>query len=115
MEMVKREEPYFVHTEYHKRGTNSIGTNRADEEEAEEEEEEETDVGEDTKPPAKAKSLTFTPERDFKDIECNINGETTVKCKRDKDDEVYLPWSFVKPYFEVGGKSDKYTYDNFSC
>ncbi|GFS26354.1 D-glucuronyl C5-epimerase [Elysia marginata] len=111
VEMVKRE-PSFVHTEYHKRGTNSIGTNNADDDEGrgegegEEEEEENSN-----KAGTNSKSLFFAPQSDLNDIDCNINGETTVKCKKTKD-EVYLPWSFVKPYFEVFGEFDRD--DNFN-
>ncbi|XP_013184352.1 D-glucuronyl C5-epimerase B [Amyelois transitella] len=36
-------------------------------------------------------------------IECSINGEYSVACRRDQD-EVYLPFSFIHKYFEVYGK-----------
>lgn len=34
-------------------------------------------------------------------IPCNINGDYMVHCLRDGD-EVYVPFSFIKKYFEVG-------------
>ncbi|KAJ2952459.1 hypothetical protein O0L34_g6768 [Tuta absoluta] len=37
------------------------------------------------------------------EIECNINGEYSVACRRDAAD-VYLPFSFIHKYFEVYGK-----------
>ncbi|XP_053625385.1 D-glucuronyl C5-epimerase B isoform X2 [Plodia interpunctella] len=36
-------------------------------------------------------------------IECSINTEYSVACKRDRD-EVYIPFSFIHKYFEVYGK-----------
>ena len=33
-------------------------------------------------------------------IPCNINGDYMVHCLRDGD-EVYVPFSFIKKYFEV--------------
>ncbi|RUS80704.1 hypothetical protein EGW08_011527 [Elysia chlorotica] len=113
VEMVKRDEPSFVHTEYHNRGTNSLRNTEAEEEEEEEGGEDETDTAEeDGEAPAIGKSLKFSPQSDVSDIDCNINGETTVQCKKVKD-EVYLPWSFVKPYFEVFGEMDKDDTFNF--
>ena len=35
-----------------------------------------------------------------RDIECEINKEYTVQCRRE-DNEVYLPFSFLQNYFEV--------------
>ena len=35
------------------------------------------------------------------DIDCVINGEYTVACRRDAADEVFLPFSFIEKYFEV--------------
>ncbi|XP_049866763.1 D-glucuronyl C5-epimerase B isoform X2 [Pectinophora gossypiella] len=37
------------------------------------------------------------------EIECAINGEYSVSCRRDAN-EVYVPFSFVHKYFEVYGK-----------
>ncbi|CAB3252073.1 unnamed protein product [Arctia plantaginis] len=38
-------------------------------------------------------------------IECSINGEYTVMCRRDTDrDEVFVPFSLVHKYFEIYGK-----------
>ncbi|KPJ07372.1 D-glucuronyl C5-epimerase [Papilio machaon] len=37
------------------------------------------------------------------EIECVINGEYSVACRRDRD-QVYLPFSFIHKYFEVYGK-----------
>ncbi|GFO08136.1 D-glucuronyl c5-epimerase [Plakobranchus ocellatus] len=110
--------PSFVRTEYHKRGTNSIDPNNAKDEEEEEEadgeeeeEDEETAEAYDAKTQAKGKALTFASEVAVKDIACKINGEKRVNCKKMKD-EVYLPWSFVKPYFEVfGDMQDNDTFD----
>ncbi|XP_038215750.1 D-glucuronyl C5-epimerase B [Zerene cesonia] len=42
-------------------------------------------------------------ERSNDDFECVINGEYSVACRRDHD-EVYLPFSFIRKYFEVYGK-----------
>ncbi|XP_041977576.1 D-glucuronyl C5-epimerase isoform X2 [Aricia agestis] len=39
----------------------------------------------------------------FVAIECSINGEYSVACRRDAD-QLYLPFSFIKKYFEVYGK-----------
>ena len=36
----------------------------------------------------------------YEDIDCVINGEYTVGCRREGDD-VYLPFSFISKYFEV--------------
>lgn len=38
----------------------------------------------------------------YQDIDCIINQEHTIRCKRE-DDEVYIPFSFIKNYFEVFG------------
>ncbi|KAL3861263.1 hypothetical protein ACJMK2_007306 [Sinanodonta woodiana] len=38
----------------------------------------------------------------YQKIECLINTEYTVQCRRE-DDEVYMPFSFVQKYFEVYG------------
>ncbi|XP_013140920.1 PREDICTED: D-glucuronyl C5-epimerase isoform X1 [Papilio polytes] len=40
---------------------------------------------------------------DGQEIECVINGEYSVACRRDRD-QVYLPFSFIHKYFEVYGK-----------
>ncbi|KAL0841693.1 hypothetical protein ABMA28_013966 [Loxostege sticticalis] len=37
------------------------------------------------------------------EIECVINGEYSVACRRDRD-EVYVPFSFIHKYFEIYGK-----------
>lgn len=68
-------QPNFVQTEYHKRGTNSIAADG----------------------PAQAEVIH--PD-EYHEIDCNINSETTVKCRREGN-EVYMPFSFVKNYFEV--------------
>ena len=36
----------------------------------------------------------------YKEIECVINGEESVKCRREAKD-VYMPFSFIQRYFEV--------------
>lgn len=42
-------------------------------------------------------------ERDT-DIECVINGEYSVGCRRDASrDDVFVPFSLVHKYFEVSG------------
>lgn len=41
----------------------------------------------------------------YHQIECNINDEYSVPCRREGD-EIYLPFSFVNRYFEVYGKMD---------
>lgn len=39
------------------------------------------------------------------EIECSINGEYSVTCRRDeRQDEVYVPFSLVHKYFEIYGK-----------
>ncbi|XP_012552772.1 D-glucuronyl C5-epimerase [Bombyx mandarina] len=39
------------------------------------------------------------------DIECIINGEYSVSCRRDRErDDVYVPFSLVHKYFEIYGK-----------
>ncbi|KAG6462166.1 hypothetical protein O3G_MSEX013097 [Manduca sexta] len=44
-------------------------------------------------------------ERVEEDIECVINGEYSVACRRDRDrDEVFVPFSLVHKYFEIYGK-----------
>lgn len=36
------------------------------------------------------------------EIECTINGEYSVTCRRDREhDEVFVPFSLVHKYFEV--------------
>ncbi|XP_005104223.2 D-glucuronyl C5-epimerase B [Aplysia californica] len=39
---------------------------------------------------------------DYHEIDCNINNERTIKCRKEGP-EVYVPFSFVKKYFEVYG------------
>lgn len=65
----------FVLTEYHKRGTNSID--------------------------GQGQAEVIHPDQ-YHEIDCNINSETTIKCRREGT-EVYLPFSFIKNYFEVYG------------
>lgn len=36
----------------------------------------------------------------FEELDCNINGEYTVGCRREGE-EVYFPFSFLHKYFEV--------------
>lgn len=43
----------------------------------------------------------------LEEIDCHINGEYTVSCRREAD-EVYIPFSFIHKYFEVYGKLAKY-------
>ena len=38
---------------------------------------------------------------DYREIECVINEEYTVNCRREGND-VYMPFSFISKYFEVG-------------
>ncbi|XP_065222760.1 D-glucuronyl C5-epimerase [Planococcus citri] len=45
----------------------------------------------------KSKDITF------KEIPCNINGEYNISCRKESD-EIYLPFTFIKKYFEVYGK-----------
>lgn len=40
------------------------------------------------------------PSSNLQDIECEINREYSVQCRRDNN-EVYLPFSFIQKYFEV--------------
>lgn len=47
--------------------------------------------------------ILFTVDFDpFEDIECNINAEYIIACKK-QGSEVYLPFSFIQKYFEVYG------------
>lgn len=48
-------------------------------------------------------------------IDCSINGDRVVSCLRRKDsDNIFMPWEFVKNYFEVYGKIGHYDgYDRF--
>ncbi|KAG8291443.1 D-glucuronyl C5-epimerase [Homalodisca vitripennis] len=46
----------------------------------------------------------------FEELDCNINGEYTIGCRREGE-EVYLPFSFLHKYFEVYGKLA--TYDGY--
>lgn len=39
----------------------------------------------------------------FKEVPCNINGEYNISCRKENG-EVYLPFNFVKKYFDVYGK-----------
>uniref|UniRef100_A0A1B0GDK9 heparosan-N-sulfate-glucuronate 5-epimerase n=1 Tax=Glossina morsitans morsitans TaxID=37546 RepID=A0A1B0GDK9_GLOMM len=42
--------------------------------------------------------------QELQDIECIINQEYTVHCKRDGDNhEVYVPFSFLRHYFDISG------------
>ncbi|KAK0174354.1 hypothetical protein PV327_010136 [Microctonus hyperodae] len=46
----------------------------------------------------------FTNSEDgYQEIDCNINGGYLVGCRREGD-EVYIPFSFIRKYFEVYGK-----------
>lgn len=66
-------EANFVKTRYQKRGTNSIAsTNRG-------------------------QAKVVPP---YRAIDCNINSEITISCRRERN-EVFLPFSFIKKYFEV--------------
>ncbi|XKL62049.1 hypothetical protein PGB90_001882 [Kerria lacca] len=40
----------------------------------------------------------------FKKILCNINGEYNISCRKELD-EVYIPFTFIKKYFEIYGKT----------
>ena len=40
------------------------------------------------------------PASNLHDIECEINKEYSVQCRRDGN-EVYMPFSFIEKYFEV--------------
>ena len=46
------------------------------------------------------------PVSNLQNIECEINKEYSVQCRKDGN-EVYLPFSFIEKYFEVG--------NNFLC
>ena len=49
-------------------------------------------------------------------IECLINGDKTVQCLKDEsgNDEIYMPYDFVKNYFEVYGGVKHYDgYERF--
>ncbi|XP_023296487.2 D-glucuronyl C5-epimerase B isoform X1 [Lucilia cuprina] len=40
----------------------------------------------------------------LQDIECLINQEYTIRCKRDEEDhEIYVPFSFIRNYFDISG------------
>ncbi|XP_008548880.1 D-glucuronyl C5-epimerase B [Microplitis demolitor] len=43
----------------------------------------------------------------YQEIDCNINGEYLIGCRREGD-EVYIPFSFIHKYFEVYGKLATY-------
>ncbi|KAL5014972.1 hypothetical protein ScPMuIL_009242 [Solemya velum] len=47
---------------------------------------------------------------DYREIECLINGEYNIKCRKEGS-EVYMPFSFLQKYFEVYGSVE--TYDGF--
>ncbi|KAH9513416.1 hypothetical protein Btru_032956 [Bulinus truncatus] len=68
----------FILTQYHKRGTNSINSEGA------------------------GAAEVIHPEA-YHELECSINGEVTIKCRREGN-EVYMPFSFIKNYFEVFGE-----------
>uniref|UniRef100_A0A1B6CJP8 heparosan-N-sulfate-glucuronate 5-epimerase n=1 Tax=Clastoptera arizonana TaxID=38151 RepID=A0A1B6CJP8_9HEMI len=46
----------------------------------------------------------------FEELDCNINGDYTISCRREGD-EIYLPFSFLHKYFDVYGKLA--TYDGY--
>lgn len=46
----------------------------------------------------------------YEEIDCNVNGEYTVGCRKEGG-EIYLPFSFVRKYFDVYGKLA--TYDGY--
>ncbi|OWR55408.1 D-glucuronyl C5-epimerase B isoform X1 [Danaus plexippus] len=48
-------------------------------------------------------SLLSESQTALSEIECSINGEYSVSCRRDRD-QVYLPFSFIHKYFEIYGK-----------
>jgi len=51
---------------------------------------------------------------EYEEIECVINGDYTVKGRKDGD-EVYMPFSFIQKYFEVYGSIEKSDgYERFS-
>lgn len=49
----------------------------------------------------------FDQSSSFEDIDCIINSEYSVGCKK-KNDEIYMPFSFVKKYFEVYGSLNSF-------
>ncbi|KAI5711010.1 hypothetical protein M8J76_012821 [Diaphorina citri] len=53
--------------------------------------------------PVLKKSEQGSNSNEVKDIDCHINGDYTVGCKREGE-EVYVPFSFIHKYFEVSGK-----------
>ncbi|KAI8795366.1 D-glucuronyl C5-epimerase [Biomphalaria glabrata] len=68
----------FILTKYHKRGTNSINGEGVE-------------------------SMQVIHPDEYHELECNINSETTIKCRREGN-EIYMPFSFIKNYFEVFGE-----------
>ncbi|BFZ23865.1 hypothetical protein BsWGS_26904 [Bradybaena similaris] len=78
---VEENQPNFVQTQYHKRGTNSISSD---------------DHGQ-----AEPHHVD-----EYHEMDCNINSETTIKCRREGH-EVYMPFSFIKKYFEVYGEVEE--------
>jgi heparosan-N-sulfate-glucuronate 5-epimerase len=40
----------------------------------------------------------------FHPVECVINGDYSIHCQQDENGEVYLPFTFIRKYFEVYGK-----------
>lgn len=48
-------------------------------------------------------SMSPQQQQQYRQIECRINDEYSVPCRREKN-EVYLPFSFINRYFEVYGK-----------
>ncbi|XP_072943501.1 D-glucuronyl C5-epimerase B isoform X2 [Epargyreus clarus] len=55
------------------------------------------------KRPGSALSNAISERAPSEDIECSINGEYSVACRRDAA-EVYVPFSFIRKYFEIYGK-----------
>ena len=49
-------------------------------------------------------------------IDCVINDEYPISCLKGDKDEVYVPFSFLKKYFEINGKlvSDELGSESFS-
>ncbi|XP_061711746.1 D-glucuronyl C5-epimerase [Cydia pomonella] len=60
--------------------------------------------GELSRPPVGSMLSNALTERTARDeIECSINGEYSIACRRDQDD-VYVPFNFIRKYFEIYGK-----------
>lgn len=52
-------------------------------------------------------SMLKSKEKSYEDIDCSINGQYLISCKKEGK-EIFVPFSFLEKYYEVYGKMAKH-------